>query len=281
MEDVGEVSPDNFFFEGGEAERRAGALLRGASVVVRLKVMSGELIAEPAQAVGFEIEAQEFDGVGVRKVEIGIGVEAGDPGGPVLMFEVGEQRVEIGDGDVGMILDGLPEMLGGIVSSAVKRDAFGDRIPVGKDACGNGRSSAPAVDGVFPFLLDCDEGFGVSGGSGFGDLPEGAAEFVFSVCVKGFERTLVVHGNDAAFDAAVQNFAGELLALCVVEGWVARPAVGLGVDVREELGERLEFYECVQGEGDGMAVFCYDGGRRDEGLKGDGLSVERGRQDGD
>ena len=132
MEDVGKVSPDDFFFEGGKAEGCADTLLRGASMVVRLKIMSGELLAKPAQTVGLEIEAEELDGVGVGKVEVGIGVEAGDPCGPVLMIEVSKQRGEVGDGNVGVIFDGLPEVLGGIIGGAVEWDAFGDGVPVGK-----------------------------------------------------------------------------------------------------------------------------------------------------
>ena len=170
MENVGEVSPDHFFFEGGKAERRPGALLRGAGAVVRLEIMGRELIAEPAQAVRIEIEAKEFDGVSIGKIEVGIGVEAGEPGRPVLMLEVSKQRGQVGDGDVRVILDSLPEVLGGVVGGAVERDAFGDRVPVGEHTRGNGGGGAPAIDSVFPFLLDGDEGVGVSGWRGIGDL---------------------------------------------------------------------------------------------------------------
>lgn len=81
-----------------------------------------------------------------------------------------------------------------------------------------------------------------------------------------FEGPLIDHGDDTALDAAAEKFACELLALRLVESGVAGPAVGLDVDVWEELGERLEFYEGVEGEGDGMAVFGDDGRGRDEGL---------------
>jgi len=227
VEDVGEVSPDDFFFEGGEAEGRGGALLRGTSVLGGLKIVPGELVAKPAKAVALEVEAQKLDGVRVREVEAGISVETVEPEPPILMLEGGEERVEVGDGSVAVILDGLPKVLGGVVGGAVERNAFGDRVPVGEDTCSNRGSGAPAIDGVFPFLLDGDEGVGVSGRSGFGDLGEGAAEFVFGVREERFEWTLVGHGDDATLDATAKKFTGELLPLGVVEGGVARPAMGL------------------------------------------------------
>jgi len=36
-----------------------------------------QFVAEPAQAVGNEVVAEKFDGVGVAKVQVGIGVETG------------------------------------------------------------------------------------------------------------------------------------------------------------------------------------------------------------
>lgn len=275
VEDVGEVSPDDFFFEGGEAEGRGGALLRGTSVLGRLKIVGGELVAKPTKAVALEVGAQELDGVSVREVEARIGVETGEPGRPTLMLERGEERVEVGDGSVAVIFDGLPKVLGGVVGSAVERDAFCDRVPIGEDTCGNGGSGAPAINGVFPFLLDCDEGIGVSDRSGFGDLGECASEFAFGVREEYFEGTLVGHGDDATLDATAKEFAGELLPLGVVEGGVARPAMGLRVDIAEQFGERSEFDESVEGKVDGAAVLGDDGGWRDESLNGDLLSVER------
>jgi len=278
VQDIGEVSPDNFFFKGGEAEKCGGSLLRSAGVLGGLKAVRRELIAEPAEAVGLQIEAQELDSVGVGEIKIGIGVEAREPGGPILLVEVGEERVEVGDGNVGVIFDGLPEVLGGVIGGAVDRDAFDDRVPVGEHARGDGGRGAPAIDGVFPFLLDGDEGVGVSGRSGLGDLREGSAEFVLGVGEESFEGALVGHGDDAALDAAAQEFAGDLLALGVIEGGVAGPATGLRVDIREQFGERSEFDESVKGEGDGMTVLGDDGGGRDESLQGDRLGVKGGRE---
>src|SRR5262249_44356238 len=163
-----------------------------------------------------------LDGVSVREIEDRIGVEPGKPGGPTLMLERGEERVEVVDGGVAVILDGLPKVLGGVVCGAIERDAFSDRVPIGEDTCGNGGSGAPAVNGVFPFLLDGDEGVGVSDGSGFGNLGECAAQFSFGVRQECFEGTLVGHGDDATLDATAKEFTGELLALEVVEGGVAR-----------------------------------------------------------
>ena len=278
VEDVGEVSPDDLFFEGGEAEGRGGALLRGTSALGGLKIVRGKLVSKPAKAVALEVEAQELDGVGVREVEAGIGVETGEPGRPTLMLEGGEEHVEVGDGGVARIFDGLPKVLGGVVGGTVERDAFGDRIPIGEDTCRNGGSGAPAIDGVFPFLLDGDEGVGVSAGSGFGDLGECAAEFVFGVREECFEGTLIGHGDDAALDATAKEFPGELLPLGLVEGRVARPAMDLRVDVEKKCGERSEFDESVEGEVDGVAILGDDGGWGNESLKGDLLGRDSGAE---
>jgi len=190
------------------------------------------------------------------------------------MLEGGEERVEISDGSFGMIFDRLPKVLGGIVNSAVERDAFGDRVPIGENTRRNGGSGTPTVDGVFPFALDGDEGVGVSGRSGFGDLDECAAEFVFSVREECFEGTLIDHGDDATLNAFAKEVTGELLPFGVVQGGVARPAMGLRVDVGEQFGERAELDESVEGETDGMAVLDDDGRWSDESLKGDLLRVK-------
>ena len=274
VEDVGEVSPDDLFFEGGEAEGRGGALLRGTSALGGLKIVRGKLVSKPAKAVALEVEAQELDGVGVREVEAGIGVETGEPGRPPLMLEGGEQCVEIRDGGVAVIFDGLPKVLGGVVGDTIKRDAFGNGVPIGEDTCGNGGSGTPAIDSVFPFLLDGDEGVGVSDRSGFGDLCECVAEFVFGVCDERFEEKVVDHGDDATLDATEKEFTGELLPPGVVEGGVARPATGLRIDIGEQFGERTEFDESVKGEFDGPAVLGDDSGWGDKSLNGDRLSVE-------
>ena len=236
VEDVGEVSPDDLFFEGGEAEGRGGPLLRGASALGGLKIVRGELVAKPAKAVAREVGTQELDCVSVREVEARIRIETGEPRRPILALKRGEEGVEVGDGSVAVIFHRLPKVLGGIIGGGIELDALGDRVPIGEDTCGNGGSGAPAIDSVFPFPLDGDEGLGVSNRSGFGDLGKCAAEFVFGVRDERFERTLVGHGNDATLDAVAKQFTGELLPLGVVEGGVARPAMGLRVDVRKQFG---------------------------------------------
>ncbi len=236
VEDVGEVSPDDLFFEGGEAEGRGGALLRGTSVLGGLKIVCGELVAKPAKAVTSEVGAQELDCVSVREVKARIGVETGEPRRPILVLKRAKEGVEVGDGSIAVIFDSLPKVFGGVIGGAIERDALGDRVPIGEDTCGNGGSGTPAIDGVFPFLLDGDEGLGVSNRSGFGDLGECVAEFVLGMRDERFEGTLIGHGNDATLDAAAKQFAGELLPLGVVEGGVARPAMGLRVDVGKQFG---------------------------------------------
>jgi len=271
VEEVGKVPPDDFLFQGLEMEGSSGALLAESGTIGGLEAVGGELIAEPMKAFGLQIETKELDGVGVGQVECGIVVEAGKPGRPILPLEGGEKGIEIGDGDIGMVFDGLPEMFGGIVSGAVKRNAFGDRVPVGKDSRGNGRRGAPTVDCVFPLLLHGDERVGVSGWGVFFDLREGLTEFVFGVSEERFKGPLVGHGDHAALDATTKEFAGELLALGVVEGGVAGPAASLRVDVSEELREGFKFDESVKSEGDRVTVLGDDRGWRNENLKGDGL----------
>ncbi len=273
VKDVSEISPDDLFFEGGEAEWRGGALLRGTNVFGRLKIVRGELVAKPAKPVALEIGAQELDRIGVREVEAGIVIKTRKPGCPALLLERGEERVEVGDGSIAMILDGLPKVLGGVIGGAIERDAFGDRVPIGEDARGNGGSGTPAIDGVFPFLLDGDKGVGVSGRSGFGDSGECLAEFVFGVREKRFEGAIVGHGDNTTLDAPAQEFTGELVPLGIAEGGVAWPTMSLRVDVGEKFGERSEFDKSVEGEGDGAPVLDDDGGWSDESLNGDLLGV--------
>ena len=170
-----------------------------------------------------------------------------------------------------MIFNGLPEVLGGIVSGAVKLDAFGDGVPVGEHTSGNRRRSAPAVQGMLPFLLDGEKAVGVAGRSGFFDLGQSLAKFVTGVSDQGLKGTFVGHGDDAAFDAAAEEFASEGLFLRVVE----IPTGSLGVDVEKELGKRFEFDEAVNGENHRVAVFGDDRGGSDQGLQGDLLGVEK------
>ena len=279
VEDVSEVSPDDFFFEGGEAEGRGGALLRGTSVLAGLKIVCAELVAKPAKAVALEIKAQKLDRVSVGEVKAGISVETGEPGRPIVMLERGKEGVEVGDRGVGVIFDGLPKVLGGVVCGPVERDAFVDRVPIGEDACRNGGSSAPAIDRVFPFFLHGHEGIGVSGRSGFGDLGECMAEFDFGVREECFEGTLVGHGDYATLDAMAKEFTGELLPLGVIKGGVARPAMRLRIDVRKQFGEGLEFDECVESEFDWTAVLSDDGRWGNESLKRDLLGLESGAEE--
>ena len=70
-----------------------------------------------------------------------------------------------------------------------------------------------------------------------------------------------------------QQLARELLRRGIVEGGMARPAMGLRVDIGEQFGERREFYESVEGEVDGVAVPGDDGGWGRESLDRDLLGM--------
>ena len=111
VEEVSEVSPEDFLFESGEAERCCSTLLDGAGVVGRAKALTLEFVAEPADTCGIEIMAQEFDCVGIGKIEFGIGVKAGEPVAPVATLEFSQQIGHRGDRDVRVVLHGLPEVL--------------------------------------------------------------------------------------------------------------------------------------------------------------------------
>ena len=80
MEEVCEVSPENFLFESGEAEGSDGTLLGRAGVFFGLQVLALEFVGEPLEAISGKVVAKEFDGVGVGEVEVGVGVEASQPG---------------------------------------------------------------------------------------------------------------------------------------------------------------------------------------------------------
>ena len=69
---------------------------------------------------------------------------------------------------------------------------------------------------------------------------------------QGFEGALIGHGDDAAFDAAAKNSRARRRRASVVGA--AGPALGLRLNVGERVGQRLEFDEAVQGEGDGVGV---------------------------
>ena len=115
VEDVGEVSPDDLFFEGGEAEGRGGALLRGTSVLGGLKIMRGQLVAKPVRRSRREVGAQELDCVSVWEVEARIGIETGEPRHPILPLKRGKEGVEVGDSSVAVIFDRLPKVLGRVI----------------------------------------------------------------------------------------------------------------------------------------------------------------------
>ena len=52
------------------------------------------------------------------------------------------------------------------------------------------------------------------------------------------------------------------------------PALGLGIDVGEQFGQRFEFDEAVKGESDGVAVFHDCRGGSDQRLQGDLLGLQ-------
>ena len=130
VEQIGQVSPQNFFFERAEAKRGGAALLRQPGVIGRTEAVARQFAAKPGDPLRRQIVAQKLDGVGVGQIQLGIGIEACEPGAPVPVLEHAEQFHQLSDRDVGMIFHRLPEVFCRIVGGAVKLDAFLNGIPV-------------------------------------------------------------------------------------------------------------------------------------------------------
>jgi hypothetical protein len=101
---------------------------------------------------------------------------------------------------------------------------------------------------VLPFFLHREEVFGVSRRYWLFELQDCLADFVGGVGQESLEGALVDHGDDSAFNCSAQEFGA-------IHGVVAFPALGLRVDVGKEFGQRFEFDEAVEREGDGLAIF--------------------------
>ncbi len=86
VEHVGQVAPENFFFEGAETERGGAALLCEAGMIVATEAVSRQFAAKPRDPFRRQIVAQELYCVGVGQIELGVGIEAGEPWAPVFAF---------------------------------------------------------------------------------------------------------------------------------------------------------------------------------------------------
>src|SRR6185369_2024983 len=162
-----------------------------------------------------------------------------------------------------MELYGLPEMLGRIVGRSVQMDAFFDRVPVGENSCWDGWRSAPAVERMFPLLLNLEEGLRVSRRGWLFHPAQGGAKLAGCVSDQGLERSLIHHRNDPAFYGLAHQSAAKPSPRGGVKGAVAFPPVGLSLDIREGFRERCEFDVSVDGKLNGASVLGDDGGGSD------------------
>src|SRR6267154_519416 len=120
---------------------------------------------------------------------------------------------------------------------------------------------------MLPFVLNGEKILGVTGWHRFFDLRERLAEFLPGMRYQRFERALVAHGDNTTLNSTAQQLTRQAPLPCVVETATGPPAAGLGFDVREQLGERFEFDEAMDGKGDDSAIFQNCRGRSDNRLQ--------------
>src|SRR5438445_6350450 len=108
---------------------------------------------------------------------------------------------------------------------------------------------------MLPFLLHGEKLLGVTGRHRLFHVRERLPEFLSGMRYQRFEGALVGHRDNATLNSTAQQLARQALLLCVVETAIRRPASSLGLDVREQLGERFELDETVNSKGDHAAIF--------------------------
>ena len=80
------------------------------------------------------------------------------------------------------------------------------------------------------------------------------------VCYQRLERAFVCHRDHPTLNSPAQQVFGQTLTFRIRQ----IPAPRLGVDVGEQLGQRFEFDEAMNGKGDRVALFeNYGGGSHD------------------
>src|SRR5258705_13984221 len=79
MKNVRQIAPENLLFQGAEAEGRRVPLLNGPRSIAGLQPTATELVTKPVESFRRKIVPQEFDGLGVRQVQLWINVQAPDP----------------------------------------------------------------------------------------------------------------------------------------------------------------------------------------------------------
>src|SRR6266436_3758821 len=108
---------------------------------------------------------------------------------------------------------------------------------------------------MLPFLLNGQKLLGVTGRHRLLHVRERFPEFLAGIRYQRFERALVRHRDNATLNSTAQKLARQALLPSVVETAIRLPASSLRLDVREQLGERFELDETVNGKGDHAAIF--------------------------
>src|SRR6267378_8660088 len=108
---------------------------------------------------------------------------------------------------------------------------------------------------MLPFLLNGQKLLGVTGRHRLFHVRERLPEFLAGMRYQRFQGTLVRHRDNATLNSTAQQFARQALLPSAVETANRLPASSLRLDVREQLGERFELDETVNGKGDHPAIF--------------------------
>jgi hypothetical protein len=103
---------------------------------------------------------------------------------------------------------------------------------------------------MLPFLLNGQKLLGVTGRHRLFHVRERLPEFLAGVRYQRFEGALVGHRDNATLNSTAEQLARQAPPPCVVETAIRLPASSLGLDVREQLGERFELDETVNGKSD-------------------------------
>src|SRR6476620_8145394 len=116
---------------------------------------------------------------------------------------------------------------------------------------------------MLPLFLQSKKIVSIPGRNRFFDFCQRAFKFISRVRDENFQRTLVHHRNDAAFDCLAQQVACKVPPLFLRDEWISFPPLSLRFDVWKGLGKRVEFDESVEGECNWATIFCNNCGWRD------------------
>ena len=150
MKHVGQISPQHFLLQGRESDWptwfSSASLLHGSCPLLRSSCR-GELAIEPVELFGPKIELEELDRIGVLEIKALVVFERGNPGAPVHRLESSYELAHFPERHVRVVLDCLPEVLGGIVDGTIELDAFVDQEPVRQHTPRDGRRSRSSNSG--------------------------------------------------------------------------------------------------------------------------------------